>query len=338
MTWHRQLIRAALWGVLGSVWILGAQHALAQDEAVASIEIIRVKGKEVERAPLDRARRLRPQAAPDTARQALALFEKDQLKTFSRTQLKVRFYSDEEQLLFLDANQDQTILTRNEIALFGGKVLANIKGIFKIRTPHAVLGVEGTRFALEVTSSQTRLVVVEDSVSYIPVRNEDAGRDTGLSSRAFIMASMISAEQGQGVNVRRVLPIRNRCAGSQNFRINSATNLPWVHIASDVVSIPGGTRLGTSVSIDIDAAAVDFGLYRAVITVDCLTCSSDPTCREDRSSSPLLIEVFPARPALVGAGGTITVKKGKVSKRARMSGRKIGKFIKPFDRFNDEKR
>lgn len=87
---------------------------------------------------------------------------------------------------------------------------------------------------------------------------------------------------------RSNLSVVNQCRNPHNFELQRE-NVPFLTIGQNQVQVSGGTTV--EVPVRFDTAGLATGTYQGQVLVICLTCRSEPTCSQDRSVLPVIVNV-----------------------------------------------
>jgi hypothetical protein len=84
------------------------------------------------------------------------------------------------------------------------------------------------------------------------------------------------------------LTVVNRCKKNHQFQIQ-LQNVPFLQLSANQVNVKGSQTQVLPVKFDTRNLAP--GVYQGTVTVLCLTCSSEPTCTQDREVVPVVLSV-----------------------------------------------
>lgn len=87
---------------------------------------------------------------------------------------------------------------------------------------------------------------------------------------------------------RSNLTVQNRCSQNHNFQIQPQ-NVPFLTLSQNQVSVGGGAN--KDVPVTFNTANMQPKTYRGQLLVICMTCSSEPTCTQDREVLPVIVTV-----------------------------------------------
>ncbi len=88
---------------------------------------------------------------------------------------------------------------------------------------------------------------------------------------------------------RSKITVQNRCQNTHNFQIRPQ-NVPFLEISQTEVSVGGGGN--KDVPVRFNTAKLKPKVYRGNVLVVCLTCSSEPTCSQDRENLLVVLTVI----------------------------------------------
>jgi hypothetical protein len=104
-----------------------------------------------------------------------------------------------------------------------------------------------------------------------------------------------------GSHAQSTLTVQNRCRGTHTMRITTE-NLPFFELSETQMTVPG--RSSRTVPVRFNAAGMQAGRFSGVVTIICVTCSAERTCRQDRDQLPVNLTV--TAPAAAPASQTST--------------------------------
>ena len=96
-------------------------------------------------------------------------------------------------------------------------------------------------------------------------------------------------------SARSNITVQNRCSGTHSFQIETQ-NADFLELGQNQVQVAGGQN--EVVPVRFNTSGLQPKTYQGQVLVVCLTCSSEPTCTQDREVLPVILNVTPgARPA-----------------------------------------
>ncbi len=93
-------------------------------------------------------------------------------------------------------------------------------------------------------------------------------------------------------NARSTLTVQNRCSRSHNFQLDAA-NAGFLEISQSQVQVSGGQN--SVVPVIFNTSALEPRTYNGQVVVICLTCSTEPSCTQDREILPVVLNVIPQK-------------------------------------------
>ena len=284
----------------------------------------------------------------------MRLYVKDRVTTGADTQVTI---------LFLDGAAErgnQVIVgtdSRVEISsIFSwwGRLFANIKGYFNVKSRPVNLGVRGTEFELRVTQDggEAVLTVLEGKVEVkktetgslgpmatpAPELRADASLMLLLPQPLFTSFAHAPAQDGNELVIEGVagntsttkqrVALRNLCRQPHRFKLSMPPEMPWLSVLSgDLIEVKAGERKNFEFEAKIDATNLRAATYSGVAAADCVDCAQEPGC-VGNYSLPVKVRMKAGRGGTETGTGTgqepdvqaleeLTIRAGKPSAREK---------------------